>query len=81
MTDAELNNGYRMALRLWREEKGMTQKDVAAIFGVTPQQVQKYEAGRDRLPLVSAHRFCEDINISLSAFAKDAHQLAVDMKV
>lgn len=40
-------------LRACRVQRGLTQEDLARQIGVTFQQVQKYEAGRNRL---SVHR-------------------------
>ncbi|WP_171970197.1 helix-turn-helix domain-containing protein [Falsiroseomonas frigidaquae] len=37
-------------VRQLRRQRRLTQTDVARVLGVTYQQVQKYEAGRTRLP-------------------------------
>jgi len=41
-----------------REAEGMTQKDVAKLLGVSFQQVQKYENGKNRMSVSSLVRFC-----------------------
>ncbi|MFN3699958.1 MAG: helix-turn-helix domain-containing protein [Alphaproteobacteria bacterium] len=38
-------------LKALRRRHKMTQKDVAALLGVCFQQVQKYENGKNRIPL------------------------------
>ena len=38
-------------LRHLREKAGLAQKDIAAVLGVSFQQVQKYESGRNHLPM------------------------------
>jgi transcriptional regulator with XRE-family HTH domain len=38
-------------LRALREAAGLTQHDIAVILKVAFQQVQKYETGRNRLPI------------------------------
>ncbi len=53
-TDADRFVGQR--LRLGRRELGLTQEALAALLGVTFQQVQKYEAGHSRM---SAGRLLE----------------------
>lgn len=53
-TDADRFVGQR--LRLGRRELGLTQEGLAALLGVTFQQIQKYEAGHSRM---SAGRLLE----------------------
>jgi len=53
-TDADRFVGQR--LRLGRRELGLTQEALAALLGVTFQQIQKYEAGHSRM---SAGRLLE----------------------
>lgn len=53
-TDADRVVGQR--LRQGRRELGMTQETLAAMLGVTFQQIQKYEAGHSRM---SAGRLLE----------------------
>lgn len=38
-------------LRKLRTQRGMSQDQLSTILGVTHQQVQKYESGKNRLPL------------------------------
>jgi len=38
-------------LRKLRTQRGMSQDQLSSILGVTHQQVQKYESGKNRLPL------------------------------
>lgn len=38
-------------LRRLRRKAAMTQEEIAAVLGVTFQQVQKYETGMNRLPI------------------------------
>ncbi|MDP1554555.1 MAG: helix-turn-helix transcriptional regulator [Hyphomonas sp.] len=53
-TDADRFVGQR--LRQGRRELGLTQESLAALLGVTFQQIQKYEAGHSRM---SAGRLLE----------------------
>lgn len=52
-----LNLGRK--LRKIRKNHGLSQKEVAAIIGVTFQQYQKYESGENRIPANSLVIFCE----------------------
>jgi transcriptional regulator with XRE-family HTH domain len=36
-------------IRHRRKQLGITQSEIAAFIGVSPQQMQKYESGRDRI--------------------------------
>lgn len=45
-------------LREIRVKKGMSQAALAEVIGVTFQQVQKYEKGENRIPVVQLVRAC-----------------------
>jgi len=34
-----------------REERGLTQKSIASLLGISFQQVQKYETGQNKIPI------------------------------
>lgn len=55
-------------LRLVRQHKGLTQKKVGEILDLTFQQIQKYEAGRDRLPAASVKILSDALNVPIGAF-------------
>lgn len=57
------------ALLRLRERYNLTQRDIAEMLGVSFQQYQKYEKGKDRLSLERAMRLCEVLNIPLGFFA------------
>lgn len=50
-------------LRRLRIESGLLQDDVATALGITHQQVQKYESGRNRLPLQTVPQLCDLLGI------------------
>lgn len=45
-------------LVLLRQAKGLQQKQLAAMTGISPQQLNNYEKGRDLIPVPYAVRFC-----------------------
>lgn len=45
-----------------RKQKGMSQEDLAALLGVSFQQVQKYEKGTNRLSCSRLFSLCEALN-------------------
>lgn len=55
-------------MRRIRREAGQSQKQVARILGVTYQQVQKYETGRNRLPADKLYRLKQYYGVPYSAF-------------
>ena len=55
-------------LRSLRKSKGETLHSLAKVFGISAQQVQKYETGEDRLSAVRLLEFCKTFNYSLQQF-------------
>ncbi|MBE6727089.1 MAG: helix-turn-helix transcriptional regulator [Ruminococcaceae bacterium] len=51
---------------LWevREAKELTQREVASVLGITPQQYSLYETGRRQMPLDKFKMLCEFYSIS-----------------
>ncbi|RVJ85507.1 XRE family transcriptional regulator [Sinorhizobium meliloti] len=54
--DKDVNVAVGSNIRRFREISGISQKKLAAAIGVTFQQVQKYESGKDR---ISARKLVE----------------------
>lgn len=52
-------------LTAFRKHKKCSQKDLAIILGVTAQQVQKYEAGHNRISLRTLVKLAQHFEISL----------------
>lgn len=55
-------------IRKLREECGVTQRDLAALLGVSFQQINKYEKGVNRLPIEKMYLFSKTHNIALEHF-------------
>lgn len=49
MTEQQFHARLGQAIRKARKLHGWTQTDLGKMLGVTMQQVQKYESGRDRI--------------------------------
>ncbi len=58
------------AIRAGRLKTGMTQAELAALVGVTYQQMHKYESGINRIPIVRAFRTCAILGIDASDLVK-----------
>lgn len=57
-----------LKLRYYRLMRGLTQKELAQQVGVTPQQLQKYELGRNRLTVGTLHVLAEVLAIPIAGF-------------
>src|SRR5438552_2397054 len=55
-------------LRLRRSVLGLTQQDVASVAGMTFQQVQKYESGRNALSASRLHQFAAFLRVPVAFF-------------
>jgi transcriptional regulator with XRE-family HTH domain len=68
--EKNINQVIAKNLKIARQVKGLTLKDVGAILGITGQQAQKYESGKnpiaiDKLMLLSKH-----LNLPIAFFFK-----------
>jgi transcriptional regulator with XRE-family HTH domain len=57
--------GARM--RECRLALGMTQENLSELLGVTFQQIQKYESGRNRVSAARLFEICEALDVSLAS--------------
>lgn len=55
-------------LRNLRERTGVTQQKLAPVLEVTFQQLQKYESGRNRLPVEKLHRLKKFFRVPYDLF-------------
>jgi transcriptional regulator with XRE-family HTH domain len=55
-------------IRLRRAELGLTQEDLAALLGISYQQVQKYEAGTNRVSAGRLFEIARTLNVDLAYF-------------
>lgn len=51
-----------------RREKGSSQTDIGKVVGVSYQQIQKYEKGRNRISVSRLWRICEYLNVTPNHF-------------
>lgn len=57
-------------LSRYRQRHQLSQRHIAEMIGVSFQQYQKYEKGRDRLSLERAIMMCEKLHIPLTIFTE-----------
>lgn len=53
-----------------RNYKGLSQKEMGDILGVTGQQVAKYESGENQIKVSTLISFCQFFNINIEDFLK-----------
>lgn len=70
-SDLNINEKIGENLRLLRQVVGLSQRDLADILGVSYQQVQKYEAGSDRIPVEGFVRLRTTLGISMDSLIVD----------
>lgn len=58
-------------VRTLRLARGISQRTLAECLGVSYQQLQKYEKGRSRLPIVNLMRAARALNFPILAFLPD----------
>lgn len=54
-------------IRQYRRDRDLTQSDIGKGLGITFQQVQKYEAGTNRISLTTFLRLCKFLKIEPAA--------------
>ena len=64
VTDAHIG----MRLRVLRKGSGISQAQLGEVLGVTFQQVQKYEMGRNRLSPAKLYHAAKALGVSVQAF-------------
>ena len=58
-------------MREGRRALNMTQEGLGEKLGVTFQQIQKYESGRNRVSAARLYEICKVLNVTLSSMFED----------
>ena len=67
-TAVDIKLGER--LRVMRQNIGLSQSDLGAAIGVSFQQIQKYEAGKNRVAVSTLVALADHLGISPARFLK-----------
>lgn len=75
LNEEDINNYAARQIRSLRVTTGLTQTQLAREMNVSPQQVQKYEWGINRLTIVRAMQFAEAFDVPVTVFfpKQDGH--------
>ncbi|NHK27164.1 helix-turn-helix transcriptional regulator [Parvularcula flava] len=57
-----------------RQSRGLTQAELGQGLGVSLQQVQKYESGRNRMAASTVYRAARILGVEVAAFYADLHR-------
>lgn len=55
---------YYERIRAIREDKDISQRDLARLLGTTPQQMSKYETGQQEMTVTRLFKVCEILGVS-----------------
>lgn len=55
-------------IRILRKRAGYSQQKIAAVLDISFQQIQKYEAGKNRFPVEKLYRLRQFYNVPYAAF-------------
>lgn len=75
LSDDDVNKYAAKQLRNLRSSTGLTQQFLADELDISPQQVQKYEWGINRMTVGRAMQFAEAFDVSITTFfpSRDKH--------
>lgn len=67
-------------LRFYRKKRGLTQVSLSAMIGISAQQIQKYEIGKNRISASRIKQLAEILDIPVHYFLTDPRELPKDKK-
>ena len=69
----EIDQSIGERLKEIRKQKRLTQEDLAVQLGVSFQQIQKYENGKNRISFSRLYELSNFLNVSLDSFVQGVH--------
>ena len=66
-----------LILKSFRRAKKLTQKQVADMLGVSYQQIQKYEAGKNDISLYQICLLCKNLDVGINFFMKGVNDVYI----
>lgn len=67
-----------MRIRQFRQDAGLSQEKLAELVGVTPQQIQKYEAAKTKISTDKIQIIAAALKVQVADFFHDLNDLALD---
>ncbi|MBQ3565289.1 MAG: helix-turn-helix transcriptional regulator, partial [Alphaproteobacteria bacterium] len=66
--DAEINRYIGQKIRLRRQDVGLTQSGLSSFLGITFQQLQKYESGKNRVSASTLYKIAQVLGVEMNFF-------------
>jgi transcriptional regulator with XRE-family HTH domain len=67
----ELNDSIGQLIKKIRKNKGLSQMKLAALLGISYQQLQKYEYGRSQISIGRLKQVADVLDISINTFIQE----------
>jgi len=71
----ELNNSIGQLIKKIRKNKGLSQMKLAALLGISYQQLQKYEYGRSQISIGRLKQIADVLDISINTFIQEPNRV------
>ena len=68
----EIEKHVGKKIKLFRQLRGLSQSEIAVHLGITFQQFQKYESGKNRIPISRLMKLAEIFNINMTVFFENS---------
>ena len=68
----EIEKHVGKKIKLFRQLRGLSQSEIAAHLGITFQQFQKYESGKNRIPISRLMKLAEIFNVNMTVFFENS---------
>lgn len=80
---SEIQNNQKIGalLRYFRKKNGLTQTELANVAYISPQQIQKYEKGSDRIAVSRLITLLDFLNINLEDFIKAINNPSIPLSI
>ena len=68
----EIEKHVGKKIKLFRQLRGLSQSEIAVHLGITFQQFQKYESGKNRIPISRLMKLAEIFNVNMTVFFENS---------
>ena len=75
-----MKSNYGKILRRLRHLRGLTLNELGVAMGLSYQQIQKYETGKNGIPLKRLTEFAEVLEVGINAFFDDCEDYPIVQK-
>lgn len=76
--NSEIEKHVGKKIKLFRNMRGLSQSDVAVKLGITFQQFQKYETGKNRIPISRLMKLASIFGVNMTVFFENTLNVMFD---